>query len=86
MKESMSHGKEEFEDYLQDCRTKEVIGGKIEQCLVENPACNHFIHFGAATFCNHPLRNQITKDNPEKTVSQLPTQIKNDFERNQISA
>lgn len=63
---SISPNGEELKYNLAKCRTKEIVHGKIDQCLVENPTCNYFFHFGTAIFCKHPARNQFDQNSTEE--------------------
>lgn len=54
-----------------ECQIKEMVSGKIYQCLVESPTCNYYFHFGATRFCKHPSRNLFIKKNIEKPSPSL---------------
>ncbi|MFA6597287.1 MAG: hypothetical protein WCS69_06160 [Ignavibacteriaceae bacterium] len=71
MEESIFTKKEGLKDFFPECQLKEVANGKIYQCLVENPTCTHYFHFGSVMFCKHPLRNQFTPKNVEKPSASM---------------
>lgn len=46
---------------VESCRAKEVVSGKLVECLVKGSVCEHSFHFGNKLFCSHPLKHLIAK-------------------------
>lgn len=46
---------------VESCRAKEVVRGKLVECLVMGSVCEHSFHFGNKLFCSHPLKHVIAK-------------------------
>jgi len=79
MKELISSVEGKNEDCREECRTKEIVSGKIVQCLVKNPTCGCFFHFGAAIFCMHPSQNKSNKHSLEGANNPMFVELDKDF-------
>ncbi|MEI7905995.1 MAG: hypothetical protein WCI84_01420 [Bacteroidota bacterium] len=45
------------------CKVRDIVDGKVVECLEEKPLCTFSFGFGNNQFCSHPLRAEITKQN-----------------------
>ena len=56
-------------DSFSVCRVKDVVSGKLVQCLEKNSLCPNTIYFGKTVFCKLPFQNEGTQNNNPKTNS-----------------
>jgi len=68
------------EETWQCNNTKEVAGGKIIQCLEENPHCNNFFYYGSTIFCKKTLQNKLNQTNSVMRDPSIITQLKKNVE------
>lgn len=78
MKNQSSFNKEVSAGSEPVCRFKEVISGKLVQCLEKNPSCNNSFYFGTAIFCKKPIQQELKQNSPPQSVSPSITILKKD--------
>ncbi|MFA6980752.1 MAG: hypothetical protein WC209_15630 [Ignavibacteriaceae bacterium] len=80
MENQLSFNKEDSANSESACRFKEVISGKLVQCLEKNPSCNNSFYFGTAIFCKKPIQQELKQNSPAQSVSPTFTIFNNDPE------
>lgn len=80
MKKVKSVGKANSEETWQCNKKKEIVGGKIIQCMEENPLCNNFFYFGSAIFCKKTVKNEPIQTNGVKHVPPIINMLKKERE------
>jgi len=55
-------------DSFSICRVKDVVSGKLVQCLEKNSLCPNTFYFGKTVFCKLPLTIEGGQNNPSKTI------------------
>lgn len=56
-------------DSFSICRVKDVVSGKLVQCLEKDSLCPNTFYFGKTVFCRLPFQNEVIKNNPLKAIS-----------------
>ena len=79
MENQLSLNKEDSANSETACRFKEIISGKLVQCLEKNPSCNNSFYFGTAIFCKKPIQQELKQNSPPQSVSPLITILKKDI-------
>lgn len=65
-------------DSFSICRVKDIVSGKLVQCLEKNSLCPNTFYFGKTVFCKLPIQNEGIKNNDPKTNS-ITTPIFNEL-------
>lgn len=69
MKNLLSFNKKDSVNVEPTCQVKEVISGKLVQCLEKNPTCDNSFYFGTALFCKKPIQQVIMENKNPQPVS-----------------
>lgn len=62
MKNLLSFNKKDSVKEEPICQVKEVITGKVVQCLEKNPTCDNSFHFGNVLFCKKPIQQKLVEN------------------------
>ncbi len=69
MKNLLSFNKKDSIKTEPTCQVKEVISGKVVQCLEKNPTCDNSFYFGTALFCKKPIQQTLNENKNTQPTS-----------------